>query len=113
MFERKGFTLIEILFVIVVIGILAAIVIPRLQISIANAREAACDANMANINSNIERYFYLTGSWPAQDLNEMLPPTTYNYFPDGLPTCPVSGSAYEMDPTTNRVYEAAAHDHTP
>lgn len=111
--NRKGFTLIEILFVVVVIGILAAIVIPRLTTTTATAKENACDANKANINTQIEKYYFDTGSWPSEDLSEMVPPTTYDYFPDGLPTCPVSGSAYEMNTTTHRVYEGANHDHTP
>lgn len=114
---KKGFTLIEILFVIVVIAILAAIVLPRLTETATQARENACDANIANINTQIERYYFNTGSWPSADLNEMLPPTTYDYFPDGLPTCPVTpAETYNMSTTTHRVYDivaAGAHDHTP
>ena len=114
---KKGFTLIEILFVIVVIAILAAIVLPRLTETATQARENACDANVANINTQIERYYFKEGSWPSQNLSEMVPPATYDYFPDGLPDCPVtSGEPYEMDPDTNRVKDieaAGVHDHTP
>lgn len=110
---KKGFTLIEILFVVVIIGILAAIVIPRLTTTADTAKENACDANMAHINTQIEIYYFNEGSWPATDLDEMTPPDSYDYFPDGLPTCPVSGSAYEMDTTTHRVSESGTHDHTP
>ena len=113
---KKGFTLIEILFVIVVIAILAAIVLPRLTETATQARENACDANVANINTQIERYYFKEGIWPSQSLIEMTPdatPANYDYFPDGLPTCPVSEEAYEMSTVTHRVYDAPGHDHTP
>ena len=118
MLRKKGFTLIEILFVVAVIAILAAVVTPRLLRTADEARGAACDANMANINTQIERYYFEEGSWPSQDLDEMTPPDSYDYFPDGLPNCPVAehagtGGTYEMNMTTHRVYEGANHDHTP
>ena len=113
MLQKRGFTLIEILFVIVVIGILAAIVIPRLTNTATQAKENACDSNKANINTQIERYYFNTGTWPSTDLSEMIPTTTYDYFPDGLPTCPVVTGAYQMDGTTHRVHESGTHDHTP
>lgn len=116
MLRKRGFTLIEILFVIVVVAILAAIVIPRLTTTQETAKQNACDANVANINTQIERYYFDTGSWPSQDLDEMTPPDSYDYFPDGLPTCPVTPSeSYEMDSTTHRVKDTGTttHDHTP
>ena len=37
-----------------------------------------------------------------------------NYFPDGLPTCPVSGQPYRLDPTTDRlVGHTTSADHSP
>lgn len=114
--KNKGFTLIEILFVIVVLAIIAAIVIPRLTTTQATAKQNSCDANIANINSQIERYYFDTGTWPSQNLTEMVPATTYDYFPDGLPTCPVTSSeTYQMNATTHRIQDTGTttHDHTP
>jgi len=105
--NKKAFTLIEILFVIAVIGILAAIVIPRLMTSETAAKESACKANVANINTQIERWYFEKGSWPTI---EQLAADS-NYFPDGIPKCPVSGGDYGIDPNTHRVYVGNGHNH--
>lgn len=93
----KGFTLLEVLFVVIVIAILAAIVIPRLLLTQRTAKENACDANIAEINKQVELYYFNTGSWPSIYLNEMVPPTSYDYFPNGLPVCPVEGGIYNIN----------------
>ena len=104
MLGKKGFTLIEILFVIVVIGILAAIVIPRLTETATTAREAACDANVSNVNTQVERWYFNNGSWPANDLSDI--GADNDYFPDGVPTCPTTGGgSYNLDGTTHRVID--------
>jgi len=114
---KKGFTLIEILFVIVVLAIIAAIVIPRLTTTQDTAKQNACDANIANIDTQIERYYFDTGAWPSTNLTEMKPPANYTYFPSGVPACPVTPTEiYQMNATTHRIEDAgtsSVHDHTP
>jgi len=95
--DKKSFTLLEVLFVVIVIAILAAIVIPRLVLTQKMAKEKACDANVANINKQVELYYFNTGSWPDPELLNMKPPTTYQYFPDGVPDCPVTPQQYNLD----------------
>lgn len=91
--NRKGFTLIEILFVVIVIAVLAAIALGRITSSTATAKANACKANQAIMNTQIEQYRLDNGAWPAS-LATVTGSTTY--FPDGAPTCPASGS-YTMD----------------
>ena len=45
--NKKGFTLIEILFVVIVIAVLAAIALGRIATTTDTARQRACQANQA------------------------------------------------------------------
>lgn len=61
----RGFTLVELLIVIVVIAILALIVIPRLFGAVRRTREATLSANLHNIRTGISKFFADTGKLPG------------------------------------------------
>lgn len=97
----RGFTLIEILFVVIIIAVLASITLIRIATTSGQAKANACKANQAIINTQIEQYMLDTGSYPADAdaFTALLANTTY--FPDGPPTCP-EGGTYSMDTDTHR-----------
>jgi len=97
--KRKGMTLIELLIVVLILGALAAIALPRITTSAQTAKENACASNIDIMNTQIEMYKLDTGSYPDA-LTDVTGSTTY--FPDGAPTCPLSGT-YTMSATTHRV----------
>ena len=100
--RRLAFSLLELLAVVTILGIIAVIVIPRIVASSDAAKQSADATNKMAINSAIERYYVDTGSWPTASLKDLEPPSSYDYFPDGLPISPLDGHKYFMDPTTHR-----------
>jgi prepilin-type N-terminal cleavage/methylation domain-containing protein len=56
--ERRGFTLIEMLIVVVIIGILAAIAIPKFTETKGKAFASTLKSDLRNLSSVQEDYFY-------------------------------------------------------
>lgn len=98
--KRNGFSLMELLAVVTILGIIAAIIVPRVSVSSSTAKTKVDSHNRATINSAIERYYIEQGAWPAS-LAALGNDT--NYFPEGIPSNPTDNSAYTMNGTTHRV----------
>ncbi len=110
--DRAAFSLMELLAVVTILGILAAMIVPRVSGGNDMAKDKTCFHNRAEINITVEQFYLHTGTWPANDLSDI--GADPNYFPDGLPTCPVSGQPYRLDPTTHRLIgHETSSDHNP
>jgi prepilin-type N-terminal cleavage/methylation domain-containing protein len=99
--SQKGFTLIEMLVVVVIIAILVAISIPALFRSVIDARTRACAGNIRNIESAAALFASQNNGVYPEEAPHNLGIAAFvgqlAFFPDGPPTCPW-GRAYAWDP---------------
>lgn len=110
--NRYGFSLMELLAVVTILGLLAALIVPRMSINGDAAKIKSCMHDRAEINITVEQYYLNTGNWPANDLSDI--GSDVSYFPNGPPACPLTGALYRLDPATHRVVGHAGNsDHSP
>jgi len=69
--SRKGFTLIELMIVVSIIGILAAIAVPNYKMGIIRAREAVLRENLYSIRTSIDQFYADQGKFPGS-ISEMV-----------------------------------------
>ncbi|NQV04738.1 MAG: prepilin-type N-terminal cleavage/methylation domain-containing protein [Candidatus Omnitrophica bacterium] len=55
---KRGFTLLEVLVVVIIIGILASIAMPQYFSTLAKARSAEGVANVGSMRMSLDRYWY-------------------------------------------------------
>ncbi len=86
--KRRGFTLIELIIVITVIGILALIALPKYFANLENARKAEAISTLKSI-AQVENLvwagtnaFTVAGDIPAAGLTYTLEGTTYSVVPN-------------------------------
>jgi general secretion pathway protein G len=65
--RRSGFTLVELLIVVIILGILAAVVIPQFSDASTDARASSLTTNLQTMRGQIELYkLQHAGTYPAQ-----------------------------------------------
>jgi len=65
--KRKGFTIIEVLTVVLIIGLIAAFIVPKMLTGLGEAKVKIGKSKMALIENALGRFFYDCGRFPTQD----------------------------------------------
>ncbi|MBU4445580.1 prepilin-type N-terminal cleavage/methylation domain-containing protein [bacterium] len=63
--NQKGFTLVELMIVIVIVGILAAVAVPIYTANIKKAKMSECDAALGTIRTALRVYYATNDPTPA------------------------------------------------
>lgn len=103
---KKGFTLVEIMIVVAIIGIIIAIAVPAFLRARENARGRACQENLTKIDGAKEQYAIEAklGNGVACDMASLLTPTVNNQaatlgsgYLKTTPLCPANNAAYNVN----------------
>jgi general secretion pathway protein G len=128
---KKAFTLVEILIVVVILGILAAIVVPQFTNASSEAQVSNMESQLQTLRNQVELYrAQHNGSYPdllASQWAQLTDNTTGNAYLRAAPHNPRTGSdvivagdlaaseadhsnGWVFDATTNTIYGCAFHE---
>ena len=116
--NEQGFTIIEILVAIGIIGILLAVVLPKYSKGILTSKEKLHTAERESINTQIMLYHLNNDEYPSAMTQAGWTGTTdqaegrlySNYFPDGIPTTCNQDSSWVI--SNNKLYCQAQVDNS-
>src|SRR5271165_2464595 len=100
--RKAGFTLVEIMIVVAIIGLLAAIAIPNFMKSRATSQANACINNLRQIDGAIQQFAIENGKKVGDTLNypnDLTPYLKLNAS-SSVPPCP-AGGIYSVNPVAS------------
>lgn len=91
--NNRGFTLIEMLIVLMIISVLIILIVPNLGDRSANVNETGCEALVALVEAQADTYYIEVGSYPA-DIDDLVP----EYITEEQTTCPDNQTTLNISP---------------
>jgi general secretion pathway protein G len=117
--RRRGFTLVELVVVVLVLGIIAAVAAPKMFDTAGDARKGGTTQSLAVVRSAIELYYAKNGAYPGEggdaDLKTDLKPFIRGAFPknqlsgatgDASVTVQTTGTALSVGGTSDWKYDS-------
>jgi prepilin-type N-terminal cleavage/methylation domain-containing protein len=93
-YRRAGFTLVELVLVVVIVSILAGLAIPNYQIVVTKARAADLLGRIDVIEHGVTSYLGDNNSWPAETGAGVVPTGLVGYLPDNFS---FTGDEFQLD----------------
>lgn len=94
MLNKKGFTLVELVIVILILGILAAVAVPKFFSTSDIATDNGLRTSLGTVRDAIQLYQAERGTLPGQSSN--LPLDLEDYIRGEFPSCPVGDATSPM-----------------
>ena len=113
--NQRGFATLEIILMVMVIGILASVAVPRFTAVTAKANTAKIQSDLSTLDTAISIYYMENGKYPdkisdlkdyVKDIDELKPPTGKAYV-DGTET-EITVTDYTLKEDTNTKEKRAA-----
>ena len=92
--KQSGFTLVEIMIVVAIIGLLAAIAIPSFMKARTTSQAKACVNNLRQIESGKEQWALATGQAQGAEADSATNKLLINGYIKASPVCPVASATY-------------------
>ena len=94
--RQEGFTLIELMIVILIIAILVAIAVPVFLSARSNAQRRTCQANLRTIDGAVNTYNAQYDAYPAAGLVDSAAVGFVPTLIKRTPSCPTTNSVYSL-----------------
>lgn len=106
---RNGFSLVELMIVILIIGVLAAVGVPIFRGGIAKAVRAEGEATLGSIRNEVRAYYGEWGSYPVAELSPIMTQNWHDIEPGELNGKNFSDASYYYQCTDGTNYLIGVH----
>ena len=90
--KTAGYTLVELMIAVVIIGVLASIALPNYYKTRVGTRKGICMNNLRQIEAAVDRWVFENDIDEGHVVTESEEQDIYNYLKNGKPACPAKGT---------------------